>query len=471
MSVLPFCAQMAERSLQQRSVPRRLPAVSPELLTRYDAALPRYTSYPTVPDWTSGVTPTDWLSHLGTLDASRDSLALYVHLPFCVARCLYCGCNATVTRRSDVVDRYLDRLEREIGIVQSAIGHRHRVDALHLGGGTPNFLSDAQQHRLMRLLRDAFIIDAGTECSVEADPRLVTPEQLQLLRRHGFTRISFGVQDLDAAVQRAIGRIQPEAMIRDVVQWARAAGFTGINLDLIYGLPAQTEDSFRQTVETALELQPDRIACFGYAHVPWMRPHQKRIDASTLPDAGTRFTLFRNAVEQCVGAGYDWIGIDHFARPSDPLAVAARTGVLHRNFMGYTTRVTEHVLGLGTSAISDVHGWLVQNPPELGEWQRALDAGSIEIARSHRRTEADVRHGDAIMTLMCNGVLSVGDADALLPHAAQQLAPFVSDGLLVQEPTQWRVTTLGQFFLRNISVLLDAYRAAPVSTARFSQAV
>jgi oxygen-independent coproporphyrinogen-3 oxidase len=357
-------------------------------------------------------------------------------------------------------------------LVADAIGCRPRIAEMHWGGGTPNFLHDGQLEALFGMLTARFGIDARTECSVEADPRLVTTDQLRTLRRLGFDRISFGVQDLDPRVQEAIGRVQPTSLVRQVVEDARAAGFGGINVDLIYGLPHQTPDRFARTVDEAIALAPDRVACFGYAHVPWMRPHQKRIDESALPGASGRFALFRDAVVRFTEAGYSWIGIDHFALPNDPLALAADAGRLHRNFMGYTTRRGEQLLGLGTSAISELGGRFVQNEPELGGWQRAVDAGHLPVARGHVMTDDDRARGAAISHLMCNAELPfdlfVGDVDALV----DRYEALADDGLLEFEVDRITVTPLGRFFLRNMAFALDGYRGAATDGApRFSRAV
>ena len=450
---------------------RTVPRVDPALLTRYDVPGPRYTSYPAVPDWTGAFDEPAWRGHLGKLSEPEVPLALYVHLPFCASRCLYCGCNATVTTRDEIVDRYLARLERELAIIGEAIGDRPRVAEMHWGGGTPNFLNETQLERLVGMLQGPFRIDARTECSIEADPRLVTPDQLAQLRQLGFGRISFGVQDLDPVVQEAIGRVQPHALVRDVVVGAREAGFGGINVDLIYGLPHQTASRFLSTVRETIELSPDRIACFGYAHVPWMRPHQRRMDESALPGARERFALFREAVDRFQDAGYRWIGLDHFAKPEDPLALAADAGRLHRNFMGYTTRSGERLLGVGVSSISEIDGWFVQNTPELGGWQREVDDGRLALARRHVMSDDDVARGQAISHLMCNAELPfdlfTGDVERLVDHFEQ----FASDGLVVFETDRIVVTTLGQFFLRNLCFAIDAYRSASDGPNRFSRAV
>lgn len=450
---------------------RGVPTVDPALLKRYDVPVPRYTSYPAVPDWSGAFDGEIWRGHLTTMRDADTPLALYVHLPFCASRCLYCGCNATVTTHSDVVDRYLDRLEREIRSVSNALGDAPHIAEMHWGGGTPNFLGEAQLDRLCRLLRDAFAIDARTESSIESDPRLVTTAQLKQLRDQGFSRISFGVQDFDLNVQRAIGRVQPELLVREVVEQAREFGFSGINLDLIHGLPEQTSASFARTVEAAISLHPDRVACFGYAHVPWLRAHQKRIDESALPTNNAKFALFRSAVERFVDAGYAWLGIDHFAKPEDPLALAADAGRLHRNFMGYTTRRGEHLLGLGVSAISEVNGWFAQNAPELGEWQREIDAGRLPIARGHVLTADDAYRQTAISHLMCNAELPydlfLGDTATLVDH----FEAFAADGLVAFETDRVVVTPLGRFFLRNLCATLDAYRGPEDGKRRFSRAV
>lgn len=448
-----------------------VPDVTPALLAKYDTPGPRYTSYPAVPDWRGGFDGSAWAGHLGAFGASGAPLALYVHLPFCASKCLYCGCNATVTTRSEIVERYLTRLSTELQMLTRALGTRPRITEMHWGGGTPNFLQDDQLERLQELLLRTFDVDCRTELSVEADPRLVTRSQLRTLRRLGFTRISYGVQDLDPVVQEAIGRIQPESLVRDAVTLAREEGFSGLNVDLIYGLPHQTPDRFARTVDGALALGPDRVACFGYAHVPWMRAHQKRIDESVLPIAWERFALFRDAVTRFVDAGYRWIGIDHFARPDDPLALAADAGRLHRNFMGYTTHRGEHLLGVGTSSISEVDGWFVQNAPELGDWQRDIDADKLPVARGHVLSDDDKARRAAISHLMCNAELPfdlfVGDVEALVDRYEQ----FAADGLLVFETDRIVVTPLGRFFLRNLAFPLDAYRSTADGTHRFSRAV
>lgn len=436
-----------------------LAGISPELLARYDVAGPRYTSYPAVPDWNKAPDAAGWAAHLAALGAPDTSIALYVHLPFCASQCLYCGCNATVTTRAEIVDRYLVRLRIELDMLSRAMGGRPRVSEMHWGGGTPNFLNDAQLATLHDVLLSTFEIGTHTESSLEADPRLVTRSQLRLLRQLGFTRVSFGVQDLDAVVQQAIGRVQPRAMVQDAVTLAREEGFTGINFDLIYGLPHQTPERFAATVSDSLAMHPDRIACFGYAHVPWMRAHQRRIDMQSLPGATARFSLFRDAVQRFVGAGYEWIGIDHFARPDDALTQAMRSGALHRNFMGYTTQHSPHLLGVGVSAISSVNGWFVQNAPRLGEWQRRLEAGVLPVIGGHILTSDDQVRGAAIAHLMCHAALPATRYPDDKATMQALYSPFVDDGLVTFEDSGLRATAQGRWLLRNLAFPLDAYRA------------
>lgn len=436
-----------------------LPGALAALVARYDRPGPRYTSYPPITAWA----PTDgaeYRRHLARVRERPDDLAVYVHLPFCAAKCLYCGCNAVVTHRTGVVDAYLARLEREADLVVDALGDGQRVSHVHWGGGTPNLLDDAQLRRAFAVVADRLDLSPAAELSVEADPRLVTPSQLDTLVALGFRRISFGVQDLDPEVQLAIGRPQPLAVVRSAVARARQAGFEGVHFDLIYGLPRQTRATFARTLADVAELAPERIACFGYAHVPWARHNQRRIDERELPGARARFALFDLAVERLVAAGYVWLGMDHFARPHDELALAQRAGRLRRDFMGYTTRPARHLLGLGASAIGEVDDAFVQNAAKLGDWQRAIDAGVLPAVRGHALSRDDRRRRQAIMGLMCD--LAVPESLLLLPdgtpdrRAEVALDELARDGLVTRGDGMLRVTPTGRYFLRNVCMALDA---------------
>ena len=410
---------------------------------------------------------------MADLARTNDLVAVYVHLPFCVSRCWYCGCNATVTRKEEVQLAYVDRLAQELEMVGSALGHRpRRAVQIHWGGGTPNFLSARGIDRLVYLLHRHFAIGAESELSIEIDPRVSSPEQLVFLQTVGFERLSFGVQDVDPRVQEGIGRIQPEDKLRQLHEAARSLRFKSVNFDLVYGLPRQTEETFRHTLDRVVALSPDRIACFGYAHVPWARPNQKRIDEQELPGRDQRFGLFRLAVETLTDAGYRWIGMDHFARPGDALAVAADAGHLRRNFMGYIPDPAPHLLAFGTSGIGEVAGRLVQNDPKLGAYQRAIDAGRLPIVRGHVLTEEDRVRGAAIERLMCNLELPyamlaslAGEGDPL-----ESLRAFADEGFVTFEADRVLVTGLGRYFLRNLCMALDGY-ARPGAGPRFSRTV
>lgn len=434
-----------------------LASITPELLARYDQPAPRYTSYPPVPAWNRAVGAREYRSALGAVSAEASApLSIYVHLPFCAQRCLYCGCNVHITRRADRVDTYLDHLAREIALVRDLLGRGRPVSQLHLGGGTPNQLSDAQLERLWCLLSDAFALTTGVDASIELDPRHATTAQLATLRNLGIRRVSLGVQDLDPEVQRAIGRIQPIERVREVVDGARAVGFDGVNMDLIYGLPRQTTHGFGHTLEQVVELAPDRIACFGYAHVPAVHRHQRALEQFGLPGALERFALNCIAIEKLTGAGYTWIGLDHFARRGDHLERAARAGQLHRNFNGYTTMPAAHLLGFGMTAIGEVGGWLLQNEATLDGWERTIARGDLATVRGHRLTADDRRRSAAIMRLMCDLELPVAAAAGLEPEL-EQLLGYAADGLVERRGDRIAVTLRGRLFLRTLCSSFDAW--------------
>jgi oxygen-independent coproporphyrinogen-3 oxidase len=449
-----------------------LPSITPQLLDRYDRPGPRYTSYPPIPHWSERFGETEYREALAELAAGEDPVAVYVHLPFCVERCWYCGCNATVTPRWEVQQAYVDRLERELAMVGSSLGGRRVARQVHWGGGTPNYLPAGEIDRLLELLGRHFDLAPGAELSIEIDPRVSSPAQLEFLRRGGFQRVSFGVQDLDPGVQAAMGRLQPEAILRELHVAGRGLGFHSINYDLVYGLPGQTTETFRRTLETVIELGPDRIACFGYAHVPWARANQRRIDATRLPGRYQRFELFRLAVETLTAAGYRWIGLDHFARPADELSVALAEGRLRRNFMGYLPDPAPHLLAFGTSGIGDVAGRFVQNDPGLGRYQRGIDAGRLPVVKGHRLSPDDRVRRRAIERLMCTLELPYA---LLLPLASagdpvEPFRPFADEGFVTFGPGRLSVTPLGRYFLRNLCMVLDAY-VVPEGMERFSRTI
>ncbi len=432
--------------------------LSPELVQRLSGRGRRFEAAVRAQDWRGDYGAEDYARALADVaQRPAETLSLYVHIPFCAGRCLYCGCNTTVTHDSTRMDAYLDTLDREMAMVTERINGNRDVLQVHLAGGTPNYLSEAQLTRLAEMLERRFHLVADTERSIECDPRRTSAGQLELLHALGFRTIGFGVQDLDADVQRAIGRIQSEELIRDVYWMAREIGFDSISFDLIYGLPQQTLATFERTLETVLELAPDRIACFGYARQTLDGPHQHAIDVHELPDNGLREQLFRNAVAALTEAGYAWIGLDTFALETDDLALAQAEGRLHRNCIGYTATPSAHIAGLGAGAIGELQGICVQNQPDLEAWQQAVMAGRIPVDRGHRLSEVERRRRDAISHLICNLELPQSMADGCMDDEYRRLAAYVNDGLVEALPNGLRVTEAGRFFLRELCTAQDAY--------------
>ncbi|HXW07611.1 MAG TPA: oxygen-independent coproporphyrinogen III oxidase [Vicinamibacterales bacterium] len=453
------------------------------LLRQYDRPGPRYTSYPTAVEFNDSF---DDMAYRGRLEAAASAvdepLSLYVHLPFCEARCSYCGCMVIITQRREVAERYLGVLEREIAMLASALGDRRRVVQHHWGGGTPTYLSPAQIARLHETVTRHFEFDPDAERAIEIDPRVTTFEQLDLLRALGFNRLSMGVQDFTPEVQAAINRRQSEAATRRVYEYARAIGFDSINVDLIYGLPRQEVAAFRRTLESVSAMRPDRIAVYSYAHVPWLRPHQKTIDSATLPDARTKLELFGAAVESFLEAGYDPIGMDHFALPHDELAVAARNRRLHRNFMGYTTRPAPDMLGVGVSAIGDVRGAFSQNVKKLPPYYAAVEAGRFPVERGYVLSLDDLIRRQVITELMCNFRVArrpIEDRFGIEfgAYFRSELAALqapdgpVTDGFLQIDDEALTVTARGRLFVRNLCMTFDRYLGAHRNKPVFSRTI
>jgi oxygen-independent coproporphyrinogen-3 oxidase len=455
-------------------------SISRELLDYYNRPGPRYTSYPTVPFWSKDFGEADYRAALHTLAERPDeALSVYVHLPFCASRCYYCGCNATVTNRPAVVDTYLDRVEREMRMVTDVLAQKRRVVQLHWGGGTPNFLNEAQLSRLYGLLGELFDIDSTGEISLEIDPRIATRERLEHIRSLGFNRISLGVQDFEVDVQEAIGRIQPESLTREVYAACRDLGFASVNLDLVYGLPGQSELTFRRTLHEIIDLAPDRVACFSYAHLPNARANQKQVDTTNMPDHYEKFALFQMAIDMFEEAGYDWVGMDHFAQRDDELAIAARERRLHRNFMGYTTQPSPNMLAFGMSGIGDFADCFVQNDAKLGTYQKAIDAGHLPVVRGMRRNRDDALRRAIITHLMCNLELPYSltldefgvDVREALPDEIERLKAYQDEGLLTVEPDRLVVTTLGRYFVRILGMELDTYLQQVTDKPVFSKTI
>jgi len=453
------------------------------LIRRYDRPGPRYTSYPTAVEFHAGFGVADYEARRAAAAAVPDEpLSLYLHVPFCEARCAYCGCAVVATTKRHAAVTYLEYLSREIAMLSAALGARRRVVQYHWGGGTPTYLTPAQIAGLDGLVRRHFDIAPDAEQAIEIDPRVTTREQITLLRRLGFNRLSFGVQDFSETVQHAIRRHQSEAETRALYWFAREAGFASINVDLVYGLPRQTVPAFQRTLHTIVDMGPDRVAVYSYAHVPWLRPNQKAIDPLDLPDADTKRALLGTAIDTFTAAGYDPIGMDHFALPGDDLAVAARERRLHRNFMGYTTRPAADSVAVGVSAIGDVRGAFAQNHKTLARYYQALDAGRFPVERGYALTGDDLVRRHVIAELMCNFHLDLADLRARFgvtpsEYFATELdalsAPDgpVADGLLDIGADALTVTPRGRLFVRNICMAFDRYLGAHQGRPVFSQTI
>ena len=453
--------------------------VSLELLHRYNVPGPRYTSYPTAPVWREGFGAADYAAVLeeSAAAAKPAPLSLYLHLPFCEKLCYFCACTVVITgTEHSLEEAYLTTLEREIDWVADRLGSGRRVVQLHLGGGTPTYFTPKNLTRLGRKLRERFLFDPDIEMGVEVDPRVTTRDHLMALARLGFNRLSMGVQDFDPRVQTAINRVQPYTDTRDLVAMARSLGFPSVNMDLIFGLPFQTPESFSSTIEQVLDIAPDRLAVYSYANVPWMKKHQNLL-APHLPDEKTKFQIFRTALERFSDSGYEYIGMDHFARPTDELARARAGRTLHRNFQGYTTKAGTDLIGFGMSAIGSVGAAYVQNRRELNLWSEAVHKSGAATFRGFRLSDDDRLRQAVIGNLLCHGVVikrEIEDRfgiafDETFADALELLAPCAADGLVELSKDEVRATDLGRVFLRNLAMPFDAYLDASPEKPVFSR--
>ena len=447
-----------------------------ELTPKYDRPGPRYTSYPPAPHFTEKVDAVAAAKVYAARGDGSPPLSLYVHLPFCESMCTFCGCNVVISRDHAIAERYLDGLSTEISLAANALSNGPReVAQFHLGGGTPTYFSPDQLERLHRRIAERFTFLPGAELAVEVDPRVTSLAHVETLARLGWRRMSMGIQDFDPKVQEAVHRVQSEAETGTLVRAARAAGFSSVNVDLMYGLPFQTLDAFRRTLDVVVrDLSPDRVSLFGYAHVPWLKSHQKRIDEATLPQPRERMALFQAGVEAFVAAGYEFIGLDHFAKPTDEMAVARKTGDLHRNFMGFHTSAGTDMVAFGITGIGDTGGVYLQNRHTLPAWEKDLKAGRHPVERGYRRTEDDVRRGAIIQSLMClgrvpRGVLEAGGRSPWRTFYGVEVAaisPMAEDGILVLDDEGIRLTPLGRLFVRNVCMAFDAHLGTLPASAR-----
>ncbi|MEZ4265734.1 MAG: oxygen-independent coproporphyrinogen III oxidase [Myxococcota bacterium] len=442
-------------------------SVTAELLRRYDRSGPRYTSYPTAVEFGPAVDGDVYAERLKRADALGDApLSLYMHLPFCQNRCLFCGCHVIITPHMHVARPYLDLVRQELAILATHLPNRRRISQLHLGGGTPTYFAPADLRALLNDVLAVFEPTPGAELAIEVDPRVTTDAHIDMLADLGFNRISLGVQDLAPEVQQAIDRIQSLEDTQRIIERARARGFGGVNVDLIYGLPQQTTAGFEKTVESVLAMKPDRSAVYSFAYVPDQhRGHQRRIEVEDLPPAELKLELFALARERFLGAGFEPIGMDHFASPDDELAKARREGRLRRNFQGYTVIPAEDSVGLGISAIGDVRDAYVQNEKKLSTYAQALKAGRLPVVRGVVRDADDLLRADVIEALMCNARVDVGAIEAthgvafreVFAAELERLREHEAAGMVVVEADAIAATPKGELFIRNLAMCFDRY--------------
>ena len=435
-----------------------------ELVKKYNVPGPRYTSYPPATQFTADLSLEVLTAGIRANNRANRDLSLYFHLPFCRSLCWYCGCTTVITTRQDQSARYLSYLEKELALIAPLLNPERKVVQLHFGGGTPTFLNPDEIRALGKMIHSRFQIASDTEAGVEIDPRHLTRDHVSALREVGFNRASIGVQDNDPVVQNAVHRVQPFALTKKVVDWVRSAGFCSLNIDLIYGLPFQTPDSFSKTLDEVLELRPDRLAVFSYAHVPWLKPAQKILEAEALPSPETKLELLKLTIEKLTSEGFVYIGMDHFARAGDELALAQQRKTLQRNFQGYSTRAGSDIYAFGMSSISQADGLYWQNLKELPAYYAALDEGKLPLMKGYVLNSDDLIRRQTIMRLMCDLELDYADMSQSLGldfaeyFAAEldSLGDLEADGLLIKTPTGLFVTDVGRLLIRNIAMRFDA---------------
>ena len=457
--------------------------LTPELLARFDVPGPRYTSYPTADRFVEAFSQVDQQQALDLrtqgLGQKNRPLSIYVHIPFCESLCYYCACNKIITKHHEKAEPYLRYLAKEVELYTTAIGLGQSVSQLHLGGGTPTFLSDDELRELMAMLKRSFNFVAGGEYSVEVDPRTVNEDRLALLFELGFNRLSFGVQDFDPEVQKAVHRVQPAEQVFALVAAARKMGFESINVDLIYGLPKQTPESFDRTLKQINALRPDRIALYAYAHLPERFKPQRRILAAELPAASSKIAMLSRSMDALMNAGYVYVGMDHFALPDDALAVAKRQGRLHRNFQGYSTQPDCDLIGLGVSAIGRMGGSYSQNAKTMEEYVDMLDNGHLPIVKGLALSRDDLIRRAWIMAIMCQGHIQFDafneawliDAKKYFANELSQLESLQTQGLVKLTDGGLQVTPMGWFFVRGVAMVFDKYLQADRNRTRFSKII
>ena len=457
--------------------------ITDELLRRYDVSGPRYTSYPTADRFVEAFAADDYALALTQRRSGAAAmtlpLSLYVHIPFCESLCYYCACNKIITKHHDRGAEYLRYLSREVDLHTALIGLGQMVSQLHLGGGSPTFLSDDELRELMFMLRRNFVLAPGGEYSIEIDPRTVDASRLDTLAELGFNRLSFGVQDFDPAVQKAVHRVQPVEQVFSLVEAARSRGFDSINVDLIYGLPQQSPESLDRTLAQVVQLRPDRIALYAYAHLPERFKPQRRIATVELPSGGAKISMLSRSLATFIGAGYVYVGMDHFSLPSDSLAVAKRQGRLHRNFQGYSTQPDCDLIALGVSSIGRIGATYSQNSKTLEEYYDFLDQGQFPVVRGLALSRDDLVRRSVIMALMCHGQLQfesielahLVDFRSYFAKEMESLQALVEQGMVVVDDSSIQVTAQGWFFVRAVAMVFDRHLQTDRTRAQFSKII
>lgn len=452
-----------------------------DLVKKYDKAGPRYTSYPPAPHFNESFTHENYLDEIikSNNSQTKPDLSLYFHIPFCDTLCYFCGCNMIVTRNRERISKYLSNVKNEIDLLRQYISPERKVAQLHWGGGTPTHLFPDEIRELINYIKSNFDFRNNSENGCEIDPRELTKDHLIALRKGGFNRISMGVQDFNEQVQKAVSRIQPEDMTRQVVDWVRELSFDSINLDLIYGLPFQSTDSFAKTVDAIINISPDRIAVFNYAHVPWMKKHMALIREDDLPAPEEKLNILKMTVEKLTKAGYVFIGMDHFAKPEDELSVAFREKKLYRNFQGYSTNAGTDLYAMGITSISQIGRVYAQNHKNEKEYYQALDEGNLPVVRGYYLSDDDILRKDVIMKIMCDFELNFTTIEnkyginfsTYFAYGLENIKQLENDGLLIQNSNGFTITEMGRLLVRNIAMNFDGYIERKTDAGKYSRTV
>ncbi len=452
-----------------------------DLIKKYDRPGPRYTSYPTAPHFHEGYTASEYKKEVELTNKEKGNrdLSLYYHLPFCDTLCYFCGCNMIITRNRDRVSKYIDYLKKEIAIYRELIHDDRKAIQLHWGGGTPTHLNPAEITELLGAITSNFQFQPDVEASCEIDPRGLTRGHLEALRNGGMNRISMGVQDFNPQVQEAVNRIQPEDMTRQVIEWARELKFESINLDLIYGLPFQTTEEFAKTVDRIIDINPDRLAVFNYAHVPWMKKHMNLINTEDLPTPDVKLDILKMTIEKLTDAGYVFIGMDHFAKPDDELAKALNEKKLYRNFQGYSTHAGTDIYAMGITSISQLERTYTQNIKNEKEYFAALDEGILPITKGYLLNDDDLLRRHVITKIMCDFELDYTIIEEqfninfreYFANGIEGLKEFEDDGLVTKTDSGFTVSELGRLLIRNIAMNFDGFIERKIDAGKYSRTV